>query len=417
MAPHPGDESGQACGELRRHDPVGDRYRRGSTFLSYGWRPAAGVDPRHPRVSSTQPRRDFLLTAEKVTVSSWAGLRNGQQVTVSVQGFKPGQAGGNFLLSECATPMQVNHPRCGMQLALQSIGLTDSNVDGSGSVSFTVHSSAATEPLSSALVPCSGSCIIVATPRSHGNYGFAPISFAGQQRTEPASDPALRESETGTRALYWTKTFPSLSVTLPRRSGITLVNSRWPESRPGLWRRHPMGRGSCDPSRCRISRRTRGTPGNLLRRSNLQRDRREGGGTVDSRSVHPQRSLRHSELRRERRHFDFWTHGDPPWARQNLRHKASPIPQGAQSRRLGKDPYHQAFWRPRCDPATSACPLTFPEGPPVPPNETPSAIRSRTDFGPLRCEASRFMPVPRQKRPAVETVSPSKWSAVDKLVE
>ena len=297
MAPHPGDESGQACGELRRHDPVGDRYRRGSTFLSYGWRPAAGVDPRHPRVSSTQPRRDFLLTAEKVTVSSWAGLRNGQQVTVSVQGFKPGQAGGNFLLSESATPMQVNHPRCGMQLALQSIGLTDSNVDGSGSVSFTVHSSAATEPLSSALVPCSGSCIIVATPRSHGNYGFAPISFAGQQRTEPASDPALRESETGTRALYWTKTFPSLSVTLPRRSGITLVNSRWPESRPGLWRRHPMGRGSCDPSRCRISRRTRGTPGNLLRRSNLQRDRREGGGTVDSRSVHPQRSLRHSELR------------------------------------------------------------------------------------------------------------------------
>ena len=120
----------------------------------------------------------FLLTAEKVTVSSWAGLRNGRQVTVSCRASSRDRR-AELLVVRVRDTMQVNRPRCGMQFALQSIGLTDSNVDGSGSVSFTVHSSAATEPLSSALVPCSGSCVIVATYRSHGNYKFAPSASPG----------------------------------------------------------------------------------------------------------------------------------------------------------------------------------------------------------------------------------------------
>ncbi len=128
---------------------------------------------------TTSTTHHVLLTTEKVTVSPRTGIRDGQQVRVSVQDFKPGEAGIKFFLSECATPMQVNHLGCGMQLALQPFGLTDSNGDGSGSVSFTVHSSAATQPLSSALVPCSGLCVIVATTGAQGDYGFAPISFAG----------------------------------------------------------------------------------------------------------------------------------------------------------------------------------------------------------------------------------------------
>ncbi len=100
-------------------------------------------------------------------------------MTVSVRGFRPGLPGVKFFLSECQSPVQVNSLGCGQQLAAQPFGLTDSNGDGSGSVSFTVQSSAATKALSSVLVGCAGTCVIVATTSENGEHGFAPISFAG----------------------------------------------------------------------------------------------------------------------------------------------------------------------------------------------------------------------------------------------
>ncbi len=112
--------------------------------------------------------------AEAVTVTPWSSLHGGQLVTVSVRGFVPTT---KFYLSECESPTQANRLGCGEQLAAQPFGLTDEN--GQGSVSFTVESSAATEPLRADSVPCSGGCVIVATAGSDGPFGFAPIAFAG----------------------------------------------------------------------------------------------------------------------------------------------------------------------------------------------------------------------------------------------
>jgi hypothetical protein len=131
----------------------------------------------HPITSTTG--RTVILTAEKVTVSPSRGLQDGQQVTVQVQGFKPGVPEIKFFLSECQSPLQANSQGCGKQLAAQPFGVTDSDGNGSGTVSFTVQAQAATEPLSSALVPCSGTCVIVATTGvgPGGSYGFAPVDF------------------------------------------------------------------------------------------------------------------------------------------------------------------------------------------------------------------------------------------------
>jgi hypothetical protein len=119
------------------------------------------------------------FTVEKVTVSPSMRLHDGQRVTVSVEGFKPGVPGIKFFLSECQSPLQVNPLGCGTQLAAQPFGLTDSNGDGSGSVSFIVQSSAATKALSSVLAPCAGTCVIVGTTGANGEYDYAPIAFIG----------------------------------------------------------------------------------------------------------------------------------------------------------------------------------------------------------------------------------------------
>lgn len=127
----------------------------------------------HPPTSTTA-RPSIRLMAERVTVTPRTSLQDGQQVTVSVKGFLPT---AKFYLSECQTPTQANRLGCGEQLAAQPFGLTDEN--GQGSVSFTVQSSAATQPLTADSVPCSGECVIVATSGANGAFGFAPIAFAG----------------------------------------------------------------------------------------------------------------------------------------------------------------------------------------------------------------------------------------------
>lgn len=138
--------------------------------------------PAASRHVTSTTGRTVILTTEKVTISPWTGLQNGQQVTVKVQGFKPGEPEIKFFLSECQSPLQVNRQGCGKQLAAQSFGLTDSSGNGSGTVSFTVESRAATQSLGSVLVPCSGTCVIVATTGEGAGdtFGFAPIAFAGE---------------------------------------------------------------------------------------------------------------------------------------------------------------------------------------------------------------------------------------------
>lgn len=125
------------------------------------------------RATSTTARAYVRLVGEGVAVSPSTNLRDRRQVMVNVKGFEPTR---KFFLSECETPTQVNRLGCGLQLAGQPFGLTDEK--GDGSVSFTVRSSAATEPLGSVSVPCSGECVIVATSGADGIFGFAPISFA-----------------------------------------------------------------------------------------------------------------------------------------------------------------------------------------------------------------------------------------------
>ena len=143
---------------------------------------ACGGGPSEPaaiRPTTSTTTKTVNLAIEKVTASPSMELQAGQQVTIRVQGFRLGVPGIKFFLSECQSPLQVSPLGCGNQLASQPFGLTDSNGDGSGSVSFSVQSSAATRPLSSALVPCAGTCVIVATTGANDNYGFAPIAFNG----------------------------------------------------------------------------------------------------------------------------------------------------------------------------------------------------------------------------------------------
>jgi len=143
---------------------------------------ACGGGPSAPAAiqpTASTAAKTVTLTTEEVTVSPRIGLREDQQVTIRVQGFKPGVPGIKFFLSECESPLQVNALGCGSQLAAQPFGLTDSKGDGSGLAFFTVRSSAATGPLSSVLVPCAGTCVVVATTGANSNAAFAPIAFAG----------------------------------------------------------------------------------------------------------------------------------------------------------------------------------------------------------------------------------------------
>lgn len=135
-------------------------------------------EPSISRPTTATTSKKVVLTAVKVAVTPSTELQDGQKVNVHVQGFMPGVPEIKFYLSECQSATEVNPLGCGEQLAAQPFGLTDSSGGGSGTTSFPVHGSAATAPLNSALVPCAGTCVIVATTGAAGEYGFAPIAFA-----------------------------------------------------------------------------------------------------------------------------------------------------------------------------------------------------------------------------------------------
>lgn len=133
--------------------------------------------PSAIHLTTTTGKNVVRLEAGGVTVSPWQSIHDGQQVTVSVKGLPPGW---KFFVSECLTPLDANALGCGSQLAAQPFGFADRA--GSGSMTFLVHSSAATSK-SRSLQPCGGECVLVATTGDpvgtpvHGLYYFAPISF------------------------------------------------------------------------------------------------------------------------------------------------------------------------------------------------------------------------------------------------
>ena len=121
-----------------------------------------------------------LTTVDPTVVTSLnTGLVDGQRITVTVAGFG---VGGEVRLSECASARDANAAGCGLQLAEQTLLVT--NERRTGSAAFIVHARAGTGPHATDTVPCAFSCVVVATlgvapGGSAGGYAEAPIAFRG----------------------------------------------------------------------------------------------------------------------------------------------------------------------------------------------------------------------------------------------
>ena len=117
------------------------------------------------------------LTAERPTVmvTPSGGLHDGQTVVVRVTGFG---VGGEVYLSECATAGAVTRLGCGVELAAQTLLVT--NDERSGFATFIVHATAAVKPFTmTGAMLCDGHCAIVATQGLVARLAYAPISFSG----------------------------------------------------------------------------------------------------------------------------------------------------------------------------------------------------------------------------------------------
>lgn len=92
-----------------------------------------------------------------------------------MSGFGKGE---KFFVSECAASVDANAAGCGLQLAAQPFGLTNSS--GQGSLTFRVSSTAATKPYNTITTrTCSTTgCVLVATAGIGSGYGAVPLSFA-----------------------------------------------------------------------------------------------------------------------------------------------------------------------------------------------------------------------------------------------
>lgn len=109
----------------------------------------------------------------KLTIVPSTNLVNGQSVEVTVSGFG---VGGKFYLSECASAKAANSAGCGLQLAAQPMGVTNSS--GQGNMTFTVSTVASAHPYSqSQLSVCTTKCVLVATLGINFGYAYTPLSF------------------------------------------------------------------------------------------------------------------------------------------------------------------------------------------------------------------------------------------------
>jgi hypothetical protein len=130
-----------------------------------------------PSDSTASSADDSLVPAltvddPQVRVAPSDHLADGQTVQVSVTGFG---VGGIVRISECATASTANDLGCGLELAAQTILVTD---DGRvGAAPFTVHARARAGPGVAAIEPCTDRCLIVATLGPGFGFADATVRF------------------------------------------------------------------------------------------------------------------------------------------------------------------------------------------------------------------------------------------------
>ncbi len=116
----------------------------------------------------------------KIKVAPATGLRNGQSVRVSVSGFGEYE---KVFLSECDHAEDANVFGCGPQVPLQPFIVTGK--DRAGSMTFVVHTSAASKPYNTTAVSlCRNLCVVVAH-EGNGAWVVARISFGSYQLIKP----------------------------------------------------------------------------------------------------------------------------------------------------------------------------------------------------------------------------------------
>jgi hypothetical protein len=143
-----------------------------------------------------------------IAITPSTGLRDGQVIQVHVSGFS---VGGKVFLSECGTESDANYAGCGQQLTAQPFLITDAKRNGWGT--FRVTTVAGTRPYDTrGTVPCTNSCVLVAT----GGVGFA---FASTPLTFVTPVPTTTGLTTTTTPK---QTLPPLNLeTLPAPSDYT----------------------------------------------------------------------------------------------------------------------------------------------------------------------------------------------------
>jgi hypothetical protein len=147
-------------GELRGYETILTTAATTPEAVGVLW--PCGLPPRVPALSVDDPN---------VTASPETGLADEQ--VVSVTGFG---VGGKVWLSECEYAADTKQLGCGQRPAARTSLVTNNH--RAGSVLFTVHSSAPSEPGDVAdQQPCSHFCVVAARGGS-GAWAVAPIVFA-----------------------------------------------------------------------------------------------------------------------------------------------------------------------------------------------------------------------------------------------
>jgi hypothetical protein len=136
--------------------------------------------PRSTQVPG--PGGPSSIRSPALTITSSTGLRNGQVIEVHVSGFSIGE---KVFLSECGSESDANDAGCGQQLAAQPFLVTNAKRNGSGT--FRVTTVAGTRPYDmQGNVPCTNSCVLVATGGVGLAFASTPLTFVSPVPTTTA---------------------------------------------------------------------------------------------------------------------------------------------------------------------------------------------------------------------------------------
>jgi len=129
------------------------------------WQIADSLQPVH--VGSPSP------SVPTVTLDTEEPLVDGQQIQVSLSGFRPTE---RVRLSECGSADEVSDFGCGPQLAQQPF--VDTDLTGAGAISFVVHAVAYQKPYNTTLTArCANQCVIVAARGDGQPPGHTMLRF------------------------------------------------------------------------------------------------------------------------------------------------------------------------------------------------------------------------------------------------